>query len=81
MKKDLTENCLDINEQLAEVLGVDFKGRHVSGFTLRVRAGDLPRLTVSYFLATDELDTTRTEKFELHPAGTAAKLSALGETA
>lgn len=43
-----------INQQLADLLGVPWKDRRVTGFTLHVQAGERPRLVVRHFAPVDQ---------------------------
>lgn len=59
----------NINQTLADALGVQLQGTSTIGFTLRVRAGRLPLLTVHRHVFDASQVKPITERLELRPVG------------
>lgn len=60
-------SAANINQTLADALGVQLQGTSTIGFTLRVRAGRLPLLTVHRHIFDSSQITPMTERLELRP--------------
>lgn len=60
-------SAADINQALADALGVQLQGTSTLGFTLRVRAGRLPLLTVHRHIFDVSQVKTITKRFEMRP--------------
>lgn len=41
-------NMTDIPTRLADILGIDWRARHLTGFVLEVKAGQIPTVDVTY---------------------------------
>lgn len=54
-----------LNQALADVLGIEWRGRHVTGFDLCCRVGEIPRVSVhSLIIGSGSIDEA-THKFDL----------------